>query len=75
MSNKKKGLQLINSDMTVLDVVSGYKDTLPVFKRYDGVEGECISCNSLFETIHTVAGRYGLDLKKLLKDLEMAARI
>ena len=75
MSNKKKGLQFISPDMTVLDVVSGYKDTLPVFKKYDVVAGECICCNSLFETIHTVAARYGFDLKKLLKDLEIAARI
>ncbi len=61
--------------MTVLDVVAGYKETLPVFKRYDVVAGECICCNSLFETIHTVAGIYGFDLKKFLDDLETAARI
>lgn len=75
MSNKKKGLPLINPEMTVLDVVAGYKETLPVFKRYDVPAGECICCNSLFETIHSVAARYGLDLKTLLKDLETAARI
>lgn len=59
--------------MTVLDVVSAYKQTLPVFKKYDGLAGECICCKSLFKTIHSVSILYGFDLNRLLDDLETAA--
>ena len=74
MCNKKNGdRQLINLEMTVLDVVAAYKETLPVFKEYDLLAGECIYCKSLFETIHNVSAIYGFDLKKFLNDLESAA--
>ncbi|WP_299976657.1 hypothetical protein [Desulfobacula sp.] len=73
MCNKKNGgRQLINPEMTVLDVVAAYKETLPVFKKYDLLAGECICCKSLFETIHSVSAIYGFDLKRLLDDLEAA---
>lgn len=75
MSDKKnKGRQRINPEMTVLDVVSAYKETLPVFKEYDALAKECICCKSLFETIHSVADRYGFDLNRFLDDLEGAAK-
>jgi len=71
-NNKNSGRQLINPEMTVLDVVAAYKETLPVFKEYDLLAGECICCNSLFKTIHNVSAIYGFDLKRLLDDLEAA---
>lgn len=64
---------LITSDMTVLDVVSGYSSTVEVFRRYDSLAGKCICCSSLFETVGDVARANGLDLEKLLRDLEEAA--
>jgi hypothetical protein len=74
MCNSKNGdRQLINPEMTVLDVVAAYKETLQVFKKYDALAGECICCKSLFETIHNVSAIYGFDLKRLLDDLEAAA--
>jgi hypothetical protein len=73
MDNKKNnGRQRINPEMTVLDVVAAHKETLPVFKEYDALAGECICCKSLFETIRSVALMYGFDLNKLLGDLEAA---
>ena len=67
------GGQQILPDMTVLDVVSRYKATQIVFKHYDNQAGECICCQALFETLETVAEKYGLNLKKLMADLEAAA--
>jgi len=58
--------------MTVLDVVSRWRETEAVFKRYDAQAGECICCRSLFESVQDVAQKYGLDLKSLLRDLEAA---
>ena len=65
--------QQIRPEMTVLDVVSGYKKTEQVFKQYDKQAGICICCQSLFEPLKNVAVKYGLNLEKLLADLEAAA--
>ena len=60
--------------MTVLDVVSRYRQTEAVFKRYDVRAGECICCQALFKSLHDVAEKYHLDLKKLLTDLESVSQ-
>lgn len=62
----------IRPEMTVLDVVSGYGKTEAVFKNYDKQAGVCICCQALFEPLSKVAIRYGLNLEKLLEDLEYA---
>ena len=64
--------QCIRSEMTVLDVVSKYRKTEAVFKQYDKQAGECICCQALFEPLGKVAIRYGLNMEKLLADLEVA---
>jgi len=60
----------IGPEMTVLDVVSRCRETEAVFKRYDALAGECICCQSLFESLQDVAEKYDLELKRLLTDLE-----
>jgi len=60
----------LHPQMTVLDVVSRYRETEAVFKRYDAQAGECICCQSLFESVQDVAEKYHLDLERLLADLE-----
>jgi hypothetical protein len=60
--------------MTVLDVVSRFRETEGVFKEYDKETGECICCQALFDPLRNVAARYGLDLKKLLDDLESVVK-
>ncbi|WP_022669258.1 hypothetical protein [Desulfospira joergensenii] len=65
---------MIQAEMTVLDIVAKWKPTQKVFKRYDARAGECICCNMLFNTLDQVAEKYSLDLKKLMDDLEKAAR-
>ena len=64
----------ISPDMTVLDVVSRYRQTEAVFKSYDHSAGECICCNALFESLSEMAERYGLNLAGLIMDLEQAAK-
>ena len=63
----------ITPQMTVLDVVSQYRQTEAVFKSYDAAAGECICCNALFETLQDAADKYSLDLVRLIRDLEQAA--
>ena len=62
----------IRPEMAVLDVVSRYRKTETVFKQYDKQAGVCICCQALFEPLRKVAVRYGLNLEKLLEDLEDA---
>jgi hypothetical protein len=64
----------ITPDMTVLDVVSTYRETEDVFRRYDNQAGECICCNALFDTLQEVATKYGLNLQELLAELCAAAQ-
>jgi hypothetical protein len=64
----------ITPDMTVLDVVSTYRETEDVFRRYDNQAGECVCCNALFETLQDVAAKYGLNLHELLAELCIAAQ-
>ena len=62
----------VGPEMTVLDVVSRFRETGGVFKKYDKSAGECICCHALFDPLRNVAAKYGLDLEKLLDDLEAA---
>jgi hypothetical protein len=66
------GGQKLSPDMTVLDVVSRHDATQKVFKDYNTKAGECICCQSLFETLETVAEKYDLNLKKFMADLAAA---
>ena len=63
----------INPGMTILDVVSRYRQTESVFKRYDEQAGVCLCCQALFDPLQDVAETYGLDLGQLMADLRGAA--
>ena len=65
----------IRPEMTVLDVVSRYRKTEDVFRKYDEQAGVCICCQALFESLRDVAERYCLDLERFVSDLEAAANI
>lgn len=74
--NKKNAMQddphSISPDMTVLDIVSRFRKTEAVFKKYDRVAGGCICCEALFDPLEKVAEKYNLDLQTLLTDLKKA---
>ncbi len=59
----------ITPDMTVLDIVSIFRETEQVFRKYDEKAGECICCNALFSSLKEVSEVYGIDLNELLIDL------
>lgn len=62
----------IDPEMTVLDVISRYRETEAVFKAYENPAGRCICCEALFDSIRVVSKKYGLILERLLADLESA---
>ncbi|MBW1787411.1 MAG: hypothetical protein JRK53_12435 [Deltaproteobacteria bacterium] len=63
----------IRPNMTVLDVVSRYRRTEAVFRKYDDKAGVCLCCDALFEPLREVADKYGLDLAALMADLKASA--
>jgi len=70
-----ENMEHILPEMTVLDIVSKYRETEAVFKQYDEHTGECICCQALFEPLQDVAARYRLDLERLLSDLDKAVKL
>jgi hypothetical protein len=60
----------IDPDMTILDVVSRYRQTEAVFKQYDEKAGVCLCCQALFEPLKDVADKYGLDLEEIMAELK-----
>ncbi|MBW2615842.1 MAG: hypothetical protein JRD02_06680 [Deltaproteobacteria bacterium] len=68
-------MEQIRPEMTVLDVVSKYRETEAIFKQYDQQAGECICCQALFEPLRDMAERYHLDLERLLADLESSINL
>jgi len=71
MTDKKN--RLITPDMTILEVVSGFRETESVFHRYDEQAGECLCCQALFESLEAAAQKYRLNIEQFLADLEEAA--
>ena len=68
------GSSCIEPRMTVLDIVSRYRETEAVFKAWDRRAGVCICCQALFESLQTVAERYGLDLDVLTAELNAVVK-
>jgi len=76
MSGKEaESNSVINEQMTILDVVSQFRATEKVFKKYDKEAGTCLCCEALFEPLWKVAQEYGLELDRLLNDLRQAAKV
>jgi hypothetical protein len=63
---------LITPDMTLIEVLHQHRQTEAVFRRYEGEAQGCLLCHALFDTLAEAAAKYGLDLDKLLKDLQEA---
>jgi hypothetical protein len=63
----------IDDGMTLLEIVYRYRGTEEVFRSYDEEAGACLLCEALFDTLAEAAAKYGLDLEKMLAELENAA--
>ena len=62
--------QRVTSDMTVLEVIDLYRETEAVSRKYDEKAGVSICCQALFDTLKGVSEKYGIDVKRLMADLE-----
>lgn len=63
----------ISRKMTVLEAVAAYPVTEEYFRSLDGLVGECVLCQSLFETLEGLSDKYGLDLDRILSRVSALA--
>ena len=62
----------ITKDMSLLDIVQAHPETADVFRKH-GLH--CLGCAaSAFETLEQGASAHGMDLKKLLEDINAAVK-
>lgn len=61
---------VITPDMTLVEVLSQHRQTEAVFRRYEGEAKGCLLCHALFDTLEEVAAKYGLNLERLMQDLD-----
>jgi len=62
----------INGTMTVLDVLSAWRETETVFRAYEKETGICVLCNYLFCTLAETAVLLEIDRERLVADLTKA---
>jgi hypothetical protein len=67
--------QLITPEMTLIEVLHQHRQTEAVFRRYEGEAQGCLLCHALFDTLEEAAAKYGLDLTRLLNDLQEVAAV
>jgi hypothetical protein len=63
----------ITPEMTIIEVLHQHRQTEAVFRRYEGEAQGCLLCHALFDTLAEAAAKYGLDLDRLMKDLQESA--
>lgn len=56
-------------EMTVLDLISSFREAEHTIRSFDEQAGECICCNSLFDSLVDVARKYDLDLHELMQKI------
>jgi len=59
----------ITARMEVLEVIHRHRSTEAVFKAYEAETGACLCCEALFDTLEEAARGHGLDLARLLREL------
>jgi hypothetical protein len=62
----------IHPDMTILDIVSKYRETEVIFKKYDNRAGVCLCCKALFDPLKDIADKYCLNLEEIMTELKKA---
>ena len=60
----------IAPDMTVLYIVSKYRETEASLKKYDNKAGMCLCCKALFDPLKDIAYKYCLNLEEIMNDLK-----
>ena len=65
-------VQIITPEMTIIDIISQYRQTEAIFKRLEEETEACVCCHGLFLPLREAAKRFGFDLYTVLADLNAA---
>jgi hypothetical protein len=60
----------IHPNMTILDIVSKYRETEAIFKKYDNKAGVCLCCEALFDSLKDIADKYCMNLEEIMNELK-----
>ncbi len=76
---KKRGIQdarsvaqtppMIAPEAMMIDIISSYRQTEPIFKRLEEETGTCVLCQGLFLSLGDAAEKFGFDLEAVLRNL------
>ena len=56
----------VTAATSVIDIISGYRQTEGIFKDLEAETGRCICCEALFLSLGEAATRFGFDLNGAL---------
>lgn len=63
---------IITTEMTIIDIISQYRQTEVIFQRLEEETGACVCCQGLFLPLREAAKRFGFDLGTVLAVLNAA---
>jgi len=55
--------------MTLLDIMVEYPQMETVFHEYDSIDGKCLLCEELFESLDKVINKYSINREEILNKL------
>lgn len=55
--------------MTLLDIMVEYPQMEEVFHEYDTMDGKCLLCEELFESLDKVINKYSINREEILNKL------
>ncbi|MDK9710126.1 hypothetical protein [Acidaminobacter sp.] len=61
---------MITKETIILDLVSDHPETEAVFSRYDPVEGQCVLCSNLFDTLDAFCSAFNLEVEEFLEEIK-----
>jgi hypothetical protein len=64
--------RIITPGMTMIDIISRYRETEVICKRLEEETGACVCCKGLFLPLREAAKRFGFDPGTALTDLNAA---
>lgn len=64
----------VTAEMSLLDILSSFPQTEPIIRAYDEQAGECLCCTMIFASLAEIAEKYLLDLDRLVRELNAAAK-
>ncbi|MBN1664440.1 MAG: hypothetical protein JW943_12640 [Deltaproteobacteria bacterium] len=60
----------VTSETTLIDIISGHRETEQIFRRLEEETGTCVCCEGLFLSLREAAEKFGFDLEMVLSEIK-----